>query len=310
MLLYVHGRLYPWRTHRWSGDVLEVHMGQVQGQCVNATKVKSQVKRKPGAEVKRSNMLIRAIIPFDSVWELRIIDLVAACVQDNDEAMCEYVIAAKDVRIKYIGGREYDSIKKACSNLTSANIYLPSSKGFAYYALFAKCAYDDGYIKVQIHPDLIPHFVIHKHFTLYKLHEALKIPSKYSKRLFEVLVSYSSLPKQDLELDYLRECLNVPESIISKVSNFDKRILAPAKIHIEGYTSLKYGYEYIKRGRKVVAIKFIFDAESAEDMKRRHEILTMRKAYECYKKKGADCAPKKSKICKSCVENFRPKGNM
>jgi len=283
----------------------------------------------PGGEVKKSNLLVRTPIPFESVWELRIIDLVASVVNERDAVLQEYLVPAKFCASgrKSIGGREFSEIDRACDNLTKSNVRLPCEGGFDYYPLFAKCGYRNGLIRAQVHPDLLPHFLVHKRFTLYSRFEGLKIPSGYSKRLHELLKSYDDLPEITIPLTELHEVLDVSPSLRKQYSNFVNRVLVPGHEHIKANTSLIYDWKAIKSGRRVVAICFVFDEARVEwllsEKRKREEENQKRKEEERHKKeiklftaaarclRSGVCRPKKNEVCRYCqASSSFPTGNM
>lgn len=218
-------------------------------------------------KVTMSNASIRGRWEPVSVWEPRIVALVASKVKHDDIDLKEYKIPVAELKglsnIE-LSGDQYQEIKKSIEHLANAIIKIKGQKDgdFRIYHIFAMCGYENGHIVAAFHPDLKPHFLdLKSHFTTYSLFDFLRLPSLYSKKLFEILKSYSNLPVITIELTELHELLNVKgiEIYVKDFAQLRKRVLDKAHKDIHKFTDLKFEWEPIKKGNKVTAIRFIFN---------------------------------------------------
>lgn len=223
----------------------------------------------PGKFVRKSNALARGKWQPKSIWESRIVALVASKVHEGDHDFHEYRIPVAElagVPDDKLSGAQYTEIAKSICNLGGARILIPGKRprNFTQYTIFATVGYEDGELVAQFHPDLKPHFLVLKEqFTVYSLFEFLMLPSTYSQRIFEMLKSWANCPDVTLPLPDLHEILCTPDSLRANFKDFRRRVLDKAYRDIAAKTSLRFEWEPVREGRTVTAIRFIFDSEKA-----------------------------------------------
>lgn len=274
----------------------------------------------PGTIVKKSNAIARAQWQPQSIWEPRIVALVASKVRENDEDFYTYRISVTEltgVSDENLSGYQYQEIAKSIERLGKATIRIQGKnlRNFIQYTIFAKCGYEDGHLIAGFHPDLKPHFLnLKAQFTAYNLFEYLTLPSSYSQRIFEILKSWANAPEVIISMVELHNTLNTPESFRKDFRQFRLRVLEKAHKDILEHTSLRFEWEPIKVGRSVEKIRFIFGARRAlaekikadakEEKRRRLANQRLLRAVECAKQKGGDCriADNVRIVCRVCAE--------
>ncbi len=275
----------------------------------------------PGEIVKKSNELCRAAWSVKSVYEPRLVALVASRVKKEDEVLQTYRIPAAALLGDATDGRTYAIISATCQNLQRKVIRFETpgkKKGFELYNLFARVAYlpDEGIIEAEIHPKLLQHYIgLNLKFAEYNLFEFLKLPSTYSQRIFEILKSWDDMPFKEIDLDDLYRMLDVPESL-RRYPDFRRKVLDRAHRDI-GKTSLRYEWEPVKRGRAVVAIRFVFTKKGViaihskkskkntadESAKKNQAVIA---ATKCFTQSQGHCTPRpglmQCDVCKLYVQ--------
>lgn len=274
----------------------------------------------PSEIVKKSNAIIRGRWTPLSVWEPRIVALVASKVRADDEDFFTYRIPVAEltgVSDENLSGDQYREIRTAILALLKAQIRIQGQgRNFQAYTIFSKVGYEHGELIAGFHPDLKQHFLkLKANFTAYSLFEFLSLPSTYSQKLFELIKSLSRLAEYEIPLAELHEILGVPKSFKANFGEFRRRVLEPAQKHISLHTSLVYRWEPVKVGRAVVAVRFLFAgghralaaAESQKHKyKREHKqklhTSRMARAIECAQAKGGACHEQTSPriVCKLC----------
>jgi plasmid replication initiation protein len=280
----------------------------------------------PGKIIKKSNAIARARWQPESIWEPRIVALVASKVRESDEDFQTYKIPVAELTggsDSSLSGFQYKEIKKSILHIAKASILIPGEKNphnFMTYPIFSACGYEDGYLVARFDPDLKPHFLhLKAQFTAYNLMEYLMLPSSYSQQIFEFLKSWANAPEVLVPIAELHELLNLPESFRKNFAEFRRWVLEKAHKDITGKTALRYEWVPVKKGRAVVAVRFIFAAgriaqeATAEqrrieaDPKKKKELST--KILTCYFDKhdsGAKpCKPKKTAYCAKCLQTLR-----
>lgn len=277
----------------------------------------------PGEIVKKSNELCRAAWSVKSVYEPRLVALVASRVKKEDEVLQTYRIPAASLLGDATDGRTYAIISATCQNLQKKVIRFETpgkKKGFELYNLFARVAYlpDEGIIEAEIHPKLLPHYIgLNQKFAEYNLFEFLKLPSTYSQRVFEILKSWDDLPFKEIDLEDLYRMLDVPDSL-RRYPDFRRKVLDRAHRDI-GKTSLRYEWEPVKRGRAVVAIRFVFTKKGvvainsqknkktkADESAKKNAALIA--ATKCFARGANQCTPRPGLLqCQLCAQLVQPK---
>ena len=274
----------------------------------------------PGDVVKKSNSLARAKLHIDNALAAKIIATFIACLKADDTEFDEfYSLRAKDF-ISDSSGKSYDHIRKTCENLLVSYAEIPNKKGdrerFSLIPFFREINYEDGLITIQFNKNMKELLLqLKSFFTEYNLIEFLSLPSIYSQKLFEVLKSWSTLPEKTIYIGDLQEILNVPNSFRIDFRNFRLRVLEKAHKDITGLTSLRYEWEPVKKGRAVVAVRFIFSRRRALPVAKAKEAEAQAKgstrnnrafkaAVACAEKKGQCCTQQDNKpgVCSVCVK--------
>ena len=117
--------------------------------------------------------------------------------------------------------------------------------------------YKKGSVELKVNDQLAPYLLdLKSHFTKYSLQEALSFKSGFAMRLYQLLAQYQNMQEVDFSLEKLRFCLNVEDSTYKLFGDFRRYVLDQAKNEINKKSTLRFEYKPIKKGRKVVAIKF------------------------------------------------------
>ena len=257
-----------------------------------------------GDIVKKSNALCRARWSIESVWEPRLVALLASKIRAKDKDFQVYKIHVSEI-LQHGGGRDYKEIETVVDRVMSRVLTIYTETGWKKRHVFSSCDFDSGtgILELGFHPDLKPHYLeLQKNFAQYDLLEFLMLPSIYSQRIFEILKSYNGLPETTLKLAELHEMLNVPDSLKKDFAQFRRRVLEKAHKDIcKTSQSMKYEWEPVKQGKAVIAIRFIFNKKAVaqiEDRKRSKEIARRSKNNnECFKEALACATSKAAKGC-------------
>lgn len=225
----------------------------------------SQVPSSPfGRMVRKSNAIIMAKWQPDSIWEPRIVALVASKVVDSDEDFLVYRIPVAELLGKSgarLSVEKYKEIVKSIEGLRKATVRISGDTpyNFRQYNIFAMCGYENDCLVAQFHPDLKPHFLkISSQFTAYKLFEFLALPSIYSQRLYELLHVWSSRTSVELPLTEMHRLLSTPQFMRDNFKDFRVRVIEKSRKDIKEKTGFDFDWEPVKQGRAVVAVRFFF----------------------------------------------------
>lgn len=111
--------------------------------------------------------------------------------------------------------------------------------------------------------------------------ELLSINGKYNLRLFELLSARKKIGTWEINMDELRELLNIPDSTYTNFSNFRNQILDKAQKELSEKTGINFTYEIIGRERKKVT-KIKFTITASENKKAGYAVEKSDNAENCY----------------------------
>lgn len=209
--------------------------------------------------VKKSNALARAAYNPTSINEARLVALVASQIKKSDTDFKSYYVRVTDFIDTPTGGSVYDAVKKMAEAAMKQTLKIDDPDGWTIYNLFSRCRYQrsQGTLDVQIHPDLISHYLnLKKNFTQYRLTEYLALPSVYSQRIYEIVRSCDDRTEFEFDITQLHKMLCTPASMRRDFHELKRYALDKAHKDIHKYTKLKFEWEPIRKGRKVIAVRF------------------------------------------------------
>jgi len=130
----------------------------------------------------------------------------------------------------------------------------------------------EGFLKIFINPELKD--LLHQlrgRFTSYHLDKISSFQSGYAVRIYEISIMNLNQSNKNncsfcIEIAYLKEQLDIAEKY-KKITDFNKRILGPAKKDINKHSDIRLSYKLIKKGRAYREIKFLVERKTEEILK-------------------------------------------
>ena len=140
----------------------------------------------------------------------------------------------------------------------------------------AKYITAEATVKFMFSTAIIPLLVeLEKNFTSYEIEQVANLSSRYSMRLFELLMQYydKKIKKGWLEISYadLRFRFGLLENEYELMSNFKKFVLDRSVKQINENTDFKISYEQKKQGRQIVGFRFEIKAKNKEKAQKNTE---------------------------------------
>ena len=176
----------------------------------------------------------------------------------------EHILTAKEFSAVFNTDidNSYRYLKKAVDKLIKTNIRVerPESQSIVRINICSQAEYTkrEGRITIQFTDSIMPYLAqVRKKFVLYNLKEISSFNSLYTTRLYELLQEFKDTGYMLKSVEKLREIFAVGDKF-KKYSHFKKRTFEHACKEINNNHELNLGYEELKEGRKVVAIKFLF----------------------------------------------------
>jgi len=120
-----------------------------------------------------------------------------------------------------------------------------------------------GEVSLSFAPEVSQFLVqLKKHFTSYQLSKAAALRSTYSWRLFENLEKFRNTGVWEVEIDRFHTIMDTPKSYQSNFAQTRRWVIDPSISELAAQTNISAQFEPIKKGRKVVRLRFTFSAAS------------------------------------------------
>jgi plasmid replication initiation protein len=163
-----------------------------------------------------------------------------------------------------------EEIRQAAKGLMSSvlTLYDEIQKKFLTIAILSSADYGVGTDKdnliVEFDPELYPFlFDVKSSFTTFILQNALRLKSKYSKRIYEMLCQFKSTGIFRISVQELKERLGLidpktgKENSYRDFSLFAAKVLEVAKKEINEHTDISFEYITRRTGRKITKLEFV-----------------------------------------------------
>ena len=181
-----------------------------------------------------------------------------------EQLQCEHVITAKEFSELFNVSLTncYVILKQAIDKLIKTDIRVekPDDKGFWRINVCSMAEYNkhSGSITVNFTDHIMPYLAqVRQKFTLYNLKEISNFGSLYTTRLYELLQDFKTTGWMLKSVEELRESLAVGTKFKS-YNDFKKYTFAHACQEINDNYDMDLKFEEIKKGRKIIAVKFLF----------------------------------------------------
>ena len=219
------------------------------------------------ALVIKSNALIEASYRL-SLYEQRIM---LACIAQvrRDEPLTDqklYTVSAQQIA-EMTGtkiGTAYQNLKAASERLFDRRVTLneaPNGRGASTVRLtrwVQEVVYQEamGSIAMRFSTSMIPYLSqLTEQFTRYALSDVAKMTSAHAIRLYELLVQWRSIGRREVEIEWLREAMQL-EKRYSSIRDLKRWVLEPAIEQINEHSPLLVSWSQRKTGRKVTHLIF------------------------------------------------------
>lgn len=126
-----------------------------------------------------------------------------------------------------------------------------------------------GIIELEFSQKMKPHLLLLKNkFSSYPLAEVMQLNSKYSIRLYELLIQwqYSSHKSLIMKVDELRKKMGLEDNEYERFDNFELWVIKKSIKELNEVSNITIDYEKIRVGRSVDSIKFNFHKKDNEKL--------------------------------------------
>lgn len=164
----------------------------------------------------------------------------------------------------------YKLLQAASDRLFDRKVKLKGKKKELWFRWVTSIAYvkNEAHVMIQFHEDLRPHIAeLDKNFIQFRMNEIKDLRSSHAIRLFELLMQYRNENDEGkcnggelfINLDDFRHALDLTDKKTYKnFGELKRRVIEPAVHELNEKSAWVVTHLPIKKGRKVVALKFGF----------------------------------------------------
>ncbi len=230
-----------------------------------------------GLAVRQSNALGTSIQEM-SLLERRVILLVLAVLQRADIELPYVRIYASDIRRVFGLSRnsiseELDAVSDQLVGRSAKFIFDKHGSNLkipwvfrVFFIAGPRSETGQAYLEIKLHPDIEEHTLqLKRDFFQVPLWVLARCSTEYSIQMCNLLMadSHNGTRPFTVDLPILHEILNCHEKSYTKnFSDFRRRILLPTQKELSEIGYLSFEFEPIKRGHKVIALKFTVDVNA------------------------------------------------
>lgn len=178
----------------------------------------------------------------------------------------EYTIFIKD--IESLTGRQwnYQQLREATADMGSRMFEVESDQTYQQLWMFQRVEYikGKGCLQIQLSRPIRPYlFNLKENFTSYQLHSALKLTSKYAKRIYQLVSQWRDKENTRVyTLDELKQMLHLKDpkgkepELFQNISQLKARVLDVAIRQVNEHSDLRINYHLLKKGRAYDSVQF------------------------------------------------------
>lgn len=133
-----------------------------------------------------------------------------------------------------------------------------NEKEFTEVSFVTKKTYfkQEGRFYIEFHKELMPYISnLKQRYTTYQLVNIGAFNSTHTIRLYELMAQYKNLGCREISIDGLKDWLQIVNKY-PRYNSLNEWVITPAVKEINEKSDLNVSYEPIKRGRKIIALKF------------------------------------------------------
>ena len=212
--------------------------------------------------VAKANDLVRARHTF-STYEQRIFASMVAELKRGSRKFPVQQVPVTQICNRSNSSDLYRRLDEISKRLTNRKIVIrktdeEGNRSFERINVFSKCKYKEGEgaIEARFTEDMRPFLLeLKERFTLYLITVFLRLQSKYSTQIYELLKMRQGLRKIEMSVEEFRSVLAL-EDKYKQFYSLKKRVIEQARRESKEKADIFFTYDVIREGRTPVAITF------------------------------------------------------
>jgi hypothetical protein len=213
-------------------------------------------------EIRQHNAITSARYEYSELQMDLFFYLLSILRKDKPDGVYEIVI--KELAAITTKEYKYGYLKTATEGMGSRMFEVSSLKSYKQLWMFQRIEYmiGEGRIEVEFANPIKPYlFDLKDNFTSFELYAALRLGSKYAKRLYMICSQWKDKGETPVyTIDELKKMLALLDDKgneqFERISDFKRFVLDEAKKQINKHTDLEIDYKLVKKGRSFQRVSF------------------------------------------------------
>ena len=219
-------------------------------------------------EIRQHNTLTNARYEYTELQLDLLFFLISKLRKEHKTGVYELSI----MDLSALTGKEYHYgyLRKATESMGSRVFEVETDATFSQLWMFQRITYlkGEGVIEIKLTEDIIPYlFELKDNFTSYELASALRLTSKYAKRIYQLCSQWKDKGEtKKYDLQDFKRMLGILDGKgndkIARTSDFKTSVLDIAVKQINEHTELHIGYVLEKKGKTFKSITFTVKSQA------------------------------------------------
>ena len=218
-------------------------------------------------EIRQHNAITTARYEYSELQLDIFLYLLSMLKRDKKDEIYEIVV--KDLSTMTGKEYKYGYLRKATEEMGSRMFEISTSKSYEQIWMFQRVKYviGEGRIEVRFSDDIKPYlFDLKDNFTSFELYAALRLGSKYAKRIYAICSQWKDKRQtQTFSLNEFKKMLFLLDDKgneqFERLSDFKRYVLDASVKQINQRTDLEISYTLGKRGRSFDSVTFDVKAQ-------------------------------------------------
>jgi plasmid replication initiation protein len=214
--------------------------------------------------VVKSNRMIKAKTPFTKLEHRVVASLISQIDRDQESFGTQRVSLRQIIERAGVSSTEiFRKAREICDRLVEKSVGIctyDEDRGRVYtaYTLFRQCRYveQEGMIEAKFEGEMRPLLLqLKNRFTMYSLNCFLRLPSRHSMRVYELLKMREDLGAVRISVEEFRETLGL-ENSYDRFTDLRRHVIEKARQQIAECTDIEFTYKVEREGRVAEGLRF------------------------------------------------------
>lgn len=235
--------------------------------------------------VAKANDLIRARHSLSTMEQRVFVMMVAKLSRESEFPVQEIPIHEIADTSDIDGSNVYRAAQDICDSLVDQTVDIHDQSGegnrrYTTYNCFSMCQYEEGkgVIRAKFNEDMRPFLLeLKRRFTLYLVTVFLRLRSKYSTQIYELLKMRQGLSNLRMSVGEFRRTLGL-EDKYKEFAQMKRRVIEQARGELEERADIYFTYRVIREGRRAKEIQFYIHENESVTAELKEEVSALKNA--------------------------------